>query len=175
MSGFDLAFGFTVAAEGGYVNNPADHGGPTDHGITQNTYDAYREARGEGPRPIQDISDAEVRDCYLMHYWRPPQCDIMSPALGVCVFDWAVNHGVTGAIRTLQVACGITGDGVFGPHTRAAVLSLDHDDLWRGFNGLRRAWYQKDASDNPTQSEFLNGWLQRVDRLDAYCETLEKP
>lgn len=173
MSAFDRAFDFTLAREGGYVNNKADHGGPTNHGITQATYDAYRAARGLDARDVHVITDGEVQDCYRRNYWLPAHCDIMSSALGTCMFDWAVNHGVEGATRTLQRACGITDDGVFGQHTRSAVLSLDHDDLWRQFNTLRREWYREDVVRDPSQAQFLEGWLYRVDRLDAFCETLE--
>lgn len=171
MSAFDLAFSFTLAIEGGYV---VDDGGPTNHGITQTTYDRYRDACDLPHQPVSLITDAEVSDCYRRFYWIPSHGDTMSPALGVCMFDWAVNHGVDGAIRTLQEACGITADGVYGPHTARAVLSLDNGDLWRELNSLRRAWYRQEAVDEPDHEQYLRGWLYRVDRLDAYCETLEK-
>lgn len=175
MSAFDAALNFTLAREGGYVNNPADHGGATNHGITQCTYDEWRGAHGLLPQDVRLITDAEVRGIYFEQYWSAAHCQPMSPPLAAAHFDWAVNHGVAGATRTLQEACGITADGVYGPHTAAAVSALDHDDLWREYNRLRRAWYRADVDSNPTQQQFLAGWLYRVDRLDAYCETLEQP
>jgi lysozyme family protein len=166
----DTALAFTLHEEGGYVDNPNDHGGATNHGITQHTYDTYRLNRRLPAASVRDIQDQEVRDIYESMYWVPAHCSMMSLALGECHFDWAVNHGVHGALKTLQEVLGIEADGVWGPNTEAALLAQDHDDLWRPYNQLRREWYQADAEHDPSQAEFLTGWLHRVDRLDAYCE-----
>ncbi|MGA9855748.1 MAG: glycosyl hydrolase 108 family protein [Gammaproteobacteria bacterium] len=169
---FPQALYFTLVAEGGYSNQNNDHGGATNCGITQPTYDKYRAGLGQELQPVSEISSSEVMDCYQRLYWTPARCDIMSTALGVCMFDWAVNHGVDGATKTLQEALGVEADGVFGPSTRAALAAQDHDELWREFNSRRREWYQADAAHDPSQQGFEKGWLQRVDRLDAYVETL---
>ena len=39
LTPLQTALQFTLREEAGYVNNPRDHGGPTNHGITQTTYD----------------------------------------------------------------------------------------------------------------------------------------
>ncbi len=33
--------------EGGYVNHPKDPGGPTNKGVTQRVYEAYRKGKGK--------------------------------------------------------------------------------------------------------------------------------
>ena len=43
---FDSALPFILHWEGGFVNDPADHGGRTMKGITQRVYTAYRAQRG---------------------------------------------------------------------------------------------------------------------------------
>jgi len=166
------ALTFTLKLEGGYVNNPADHGGPTDHGITQATYDKWHAGQDLPPKDIRDITDSEVQAIYAEMYWLPAHCDDMSLALAICMFDWAVNHGPEGAMRTLQQALMIPDDGIYGAKTRAALASLGGDDLWREFNKCRRDVYVAIVNRDPTQQQFLKGWLGRVDRLDAYIETL---
>lgn len=93
---FDQALAFTLREEGGYVANPLDHGGATCRGITQRTYDTYRQRKQLAPNPVAEIQGPEVRDIYRTLYWEPARCDELPAALGVCHFDWAVNHGVAG-------------------------------------------------------------------------------
>lgn len=166
------ALQFTLVAEGGYSNQPNDHGGVTNHGITQATYDRYRALIHQPAQDVALITDAEVKDCYFKLYWLPAHCNEMGTQLGVCVFDWAVNHGPTGATQTLQQTLGLDDDGIYGPQTRHAVAVADQDDLWPAFNKERRQWYIDDVQANPSQRKFLTGWLNRVDRLDAYVGAL---
>ncbi|HEX2668187.1 MAG TPA: glycosyl hydrolase 108 family protein [Gammaproteobacteria bacterium] len=170
---FTQALMFTLNEEGGYVNNPHDVGGATNHGITQATYDEWRQAQDKPCRSVELVEPPEVQSLYGMMYWMPGQCEGMSPALGVCHFDWCVNHGVTGAIKTLQQGLGVAADGELGPKTRAALASCDQARLPHVYNGLRRAWYRNRVKMRPDQAVFLKGWLARVDRLDRYMEGLE--
>jgi hypothetical protein len=48
--------------EGGDVNHPADPGGPTNQGVTQRVYDAYRKGRGLPVRSVKHIAAEEVHD-----------------------------------------------------------------------------------------------------------------
>ena len=169
---YPQALQFTLVAEGGYSNQPNDHGGVTDHGITQATYDTYRALVHQSQQDVALITDPEVRDCYFKLFWLPAHCNEMSTQLGVCMFDWAVNHGPPGAIRTLQETLGLDDDGIYGPETRRTVACADQYDLWEALNKERRQWYLDDASAHPSQRAFLTGWLNRVDRLNAYVETL---
>ena len=167
------ALQFTLEEEGGYADNPADHGGATNHGVTQATYDAWRDSHKQPRQSVQSISDAEVQSLYALMYWTPGHCDDLSRALSVCHFDWCVNHGVKGAMVTLQQALKVNADGIFGPGTTAAVAAQDKGLFWQSYNTLRRNWYQVWVNAHPDQSRFLKGWLGRVDRLDAFVEGLK--
>lgn len=168
----DLALKFTLQEEGGYVNNPHDSGGATNHGITQATYDSYRDSMKLPRQSVSLITDAEVRTIYDEMYWQPAKCPQLHSPLDVCHFDWTVNHGVPGAIKTLQAALGVEADGVWGPQSASALAISDPVETVQVYNQLRRAWYRNRVEQKPDQAVFLKGWLARVDRLDAYCETL---
>lgn len=169
---FEQALAFTLKEEGGFVDNPADPGGATCRGVTQLTYNAYRSSRGEPYLAVAQISDAETQDIYRTRYWEPGHCADLSPKLGICHFDWSVNHGLTGALLTLQQAAGVKADGKFGAETLAAV-QRGGDGLYKNYDDLRRAWYLARVKARPDQRVFLKGWLGRVDRLDAYVEQLQ--
>lgn len=168
--------GRNLGEEGGFVDNPHDHGGRTNRGITQASYDRFRIQLGLQPADVKDVPEAMVTQFYQA-LWVSAHCDDMSLGLAVSHFDWTVNHGlgryhVAGSLETLQETLQIQVDGVYGPATRAALLAQDHDDLWREYNKLRHDWYVARVQSHPDQAEFLKDWLGRVDRLDAYVETL---
>ena len=149
---FQQALAFTLREEGGYVDKPLDHGGATCRGVTQHTYDIYRQGKALPAVSVAQIQDQEVQDIYREMYWGPARCDALPIALGVCHFDWAANHGVTGAEVTLKQS------------------GLDP----QRYNALRREWYRARVEAHPDQGAFLKGWLGRVDRLDAYVEELNR-
>lgn len=169
---FTQALAFTLREEGGYVDDPADHGGATNRGVTQKTYDDYRRSRGLALRSVRGMDALETAAIYQHLFWEPAHCAELETHLAICHFDWAVNHGVTGAIRTLQSALGISADGIFGPGTRGAAESADADKALSQYLALRRAWYLERVKAEPDQARFLAGWLGRVDRLQAYLGTL---
>lgn len=166
------ALAFTLKEEGGYVDDPDDHGGATNHGVTQGVYDSYRRGLGVAPGDIREMSAQETADIYRTVYWAPAHCEELEPRLGVCHFDWAVNHGVTGALQTLQLALALPADGVFGPATRAAVDFANAEAAIARYLAARRTWYLDRVKDEADQARFLDGWLGRVGRLQAYLETL---
>ncbi len=172
MTAFDLALKFTLPQEGGFGDNPNDAGGATNHGITQATDDRYRNSRGELNQSVELLTSVEEADIYSQMYWMPAHCSELPTKLAICHFDWAVNHGVHGAICTLQEAVDVPTDGVFGPITRTAVGALTQDVILTSYLALRRNWYKQYASAHSTQREFLEGWLSRVKSLQQYLEAI---
>lgn len=166
------ALSFTLHWEGGFVDNVNDHGGATNEGITQSTYDSYRKSLSLPPKDVEQITDYEVSDIYNEMYWKPAHCDDLPLKLSVVHFDWCVNHGVNGAIKTLQAAAGVAADGVYGPLTAAACTQGDEDSIISAYNTLRRVRYHSIAEADPSQMQFLKGWLHRVDDLETYIATL---
>ena len=164
---FEEALAFTLGEEGGFVDDPRDRGGATNRGITQATYDAWRKAQGLVPRGVKLLGDDEARRIYQERYWDAGQCDELPVALGIIHFDWCVNHGIRGAIATLQEAVGVAADGEWGPGTATAVAGADGGADGR-YEELRRQWYRRRVVEKPDQAAFLQGWLGRVDRLDRY-------
>lgn len=172
MSSLPDALAFTLHWEAGYVDNPDDSGGATNKGITQATYDRYRLSLGEITQSVGLITDDEVQAIYTEMYWNPAHCSLLSNRLACCHFDWSVNHGVNGAMHTLQQALGVPADGVWGPQTQNAANITAEDETIDAYLTLRRTRYQQIAEADGTQMQFLKGWLSRVDDLESYIQTL---
>lgn len=166
---FDKALTFVLKEENGYAHYPQDSDGPTNHGITKANYDDYRKTKGLPNQDVQLLTDAETREIYENNYWEPSRAQIMRDPLDICHFDWSVNRGITGAIRTLQQAMGIEATGDWGPKTSMALAIIEPAELAIEYNQIRRQWYRNRVISKPDQEIFLKGWLARCDRLDAYC------
>ena len=87
--------------EGGYVNHPADKGGPTNYGITQDTLTNYlgRKATIDDVKNLQKSTAAEI---YENNYFIKTGIQLLPEPIIPLMFDMAVNHGGHGAIKMLQ-------------------------------------------------------------------------
>lgn len=149
MSAFDDAFERTLGHEGGYVNNPSDPGGETKYGISKRAY------------PAEDIAGLTIeraKAIYLRDYWGPAGCDAVPPSIKADLFDMAVNAGVRQAVKALQLAAGVTQDGIIGPQTLQALGQFPGGVLVARFNGARLAH----LASLPTWPAFGRGWAHRI-------------
>ena len=69
MSDFERALEFTLRWEGGKVDDPHDHGGRTNRGITQRTYDGWRSDHDLPARDVYLLEEDELQDIYRTLYW----------------------------------------------------------------------------------------------------------
>lgn len=187
MADFNTAFKATDNIEGEYANNPADRGGETYKGIARKKHHEW-----VGWRLIDSIKarmvkqpaygtseyrswvkhlnsllrdsvsvQAKVKEFYLTLFWRNLG-KLENQELANWVYDKDVNTGSRGS-RWLQQALGVKVDGVVGPQTIAAANSVsDPDDLLDHMKALARQYYTQVAENDPTQQQFLKGWLARV-------------
>jgi lysozyme family protein len=162
--------------EGGYVNHPADRGGPTRFGITEAVARAhgYAGAMAELPRE-------EAMAIYRRLYWLRPKFDDVaerSPRVAAELFDTGVNMGPAVAATFLQRAltalnrngrdfADLVPDGRVGPRTLAALDGyLDvrgkaggETVLLRALEALQGERYLRLAERRPANEAFLYGWL----------------
>jgi lysozyme family protein len=91
-----------IEREGGYVNHPADKGGPTCFGITEAV------ARAHGYRgPMRQLPRPEAEAMYKRLYWLRPRFDAVggrSATVAAELFDTGVNMGPAVAATFLQRA-----------------------------------------------------------------------
>lgn len=163
MSGFLQALPHLLEFEGGFSDHPSDRGGATNKGVTQGTYDAWRDRWDMPRRSVREITDIEAQNIYHVEYWTAGKCDAFRWPLSLVHFDTCVHSGTVTAAKVLQRALGVADDGVIGPVTMSAsenALSvrdqvmaqcLERLDFLRGI-----------ANRDATQRVFVRGWLNRV-------------
>ena len=115
--------------EGGYVNDPDDPGGPTNHGVSLATLRRLkRDIDGDGrvdARDVKALGRDGAKAIFLSEYYRRPGLDLLPEPLRPQLFDMYVNSG-DAAVKILQRLLNDMGqklavDGVIGPRTQAAA------------------------------------------------------
>ena len=164
-----------IGREGGYSNHPADRGGPTKWGVTQQT------ARAHGyVGDMRDYPRELAVGVYLETYWRLPRFDQVAkryPTVAAELFDTGVNMGSATAAKFLQRALNalnrgatdypdILADGLLG---KGSLAALDGYVAKRGGAGelvllraieiLQGARYFSIVEGAASQETFLYGWL----------------
>lgn len=163
---FPQALKQVLKYEGGKVDDPRDPGGRTAYGVTQDTYDAWREKQGLPDADVFSISQADVAAIYRQEYWDRIRGDDLPDGVDFAVFDFAVNSGVTRAARTLQGVVGVTQDGLIGPATIQATRAY----VALAVTNKRLAFMQSLAI-WPT---FGKGWSARIADVKAQVLALVK-
>ncbi len=156
MADFNQAVQKTLTHEGGYVNNPHDHGGATKYGITQADMPGVN---------IADITIADAAAYYKEHYWKALYAQITNQLLAEKLFDMGVLFGVGTAVKMLQISMtheiGLVSDGQFGPNTLAAV-NQSTIDLLPGYKTTLIQHVINIVNVKPDQGVFINGWVARI-------------
>ena len=164
-----------IAREGGFVDHPADKGGPTCWGITQAV------ARRHGYMgQMENLPRSVAALIYKQQYWRAPAFDQVAqtaPILAAELFDTGVNMGVSTAIGFLQRALNafnrngadypdIAVDRIIGPDTLGALEAFltkrgqpAEGVLAKAIDALQGAHYVRLAEARPPQEAFLYGWI----------------
>ncbi len=152
-----------IRIEGGYVDHPADRGGPTKFGITRKTLAAWRK-RAVTTAEMRALTEAEAREIYRGAYLTGPGFDRIEDArLRAQVVDAAVLHGPGWAARRLQEVAGVPADGVIGPVTiRAVNCAAKMEALANRFAARRIRKLARIVARDPTQLPFLVGWIGRA-------------
>ena len=163
--GFKEVVEKVIQLEGGFVEHPADSGGPTKYGITE------RVARKYGYQSdMRDLSIFEAKEIYRMAFWEKYDLNkIEDNQLAGRVFSFGINAGMSTAIRKLQEGCNLlTGDdiaedGLIGAETLQAVNSFGRPErILNTLKALQAEYYLDIVRNNQTQHIFLAGWLNRI-------------
>ncbi|MFP4518253.1 MAG: glycoside hydrolase family 108 protein, partial [Oceanicaulis sp.] len=163
MAQFERALEVVLKWEGGFSNNPADPGGATNLGITQETLRLWRGAP-VGVEDVRNLTLEEAREIYRTLYWDVCRCAEMEWAAALMVFDAAVNHGPRQAALFLQRVVDVEADGTIGPLTLAAT-NANPETVAEEVGARRMAFYGELAN----FGIFGFGWSRRLMNILRVC------
>lgn len=172
---FLSAWAKTGRDEGGYVNDPRDSGGKTNHGITRAV------ARAHGYLgDMRDLPKVRAREIAKVQYWDILRLDDVAPlsaAIAADMFDTGFNAGQATVVRFLQRTLNaanrlqadyadILADGLMGFMTIAALRAFlqkrgrdGETVMLRALNSLQGAYYIDLAERREKDEAFVFGWL----------------
>lgn len=172
-----------VAREGGFVNDPADPGGATNHGVTLATLRRLGiDLDGDGAVGLADIralSAGEAARIFVEQYFRRPGLGHLPVCLQASVFDMYVNAGAN-AVKILQrlladLGHDVAADGILGPRTIVAAEDAARPDpalLADAYGIARRNYYYALADARPQSRRFARrrdggkgGWILRAEEF----------
>ncbi|HEY4940779.1 MAG TPA: glycosyl hydrolase 108 family protein [Rhizomicrobium sp.] len=151
--------------EGGYVNDPADHGGATNFGITAAEWGRTQNlGRAATPAEMQALTRDQAIAVYKADYIAKPGFDAIPDLnLRMIVVDSGVLHGVGRAAQWLQTALGVAADGAIGNVTKTAMANANACvQARKGVVKLRIQSYGTILNNDHTQVRFAAGWLNRA-------------
>lgn len=181
MAELSIAESKTLKWEGGYCNVAGDRGGETIFGIARNmhpklslwgimdthkrNYESFRKAHYKELEKLC-LGNAEFKkemhNFYRKEFWDKIKGDLIeSQEVANALYDFAVNSGVSKAVKSIQEILGIAVDGNLGAKTIAAINSKDGKELCNKLCDKRAAFFEAIAKKGEN-AKFLKGWLNRV-------------
>ena len=162
----DPIIAFILLQEGGF--NPND---PSYEGVYQPTYDWFLEVKqiADAPRYVRDLQDRIdiVHRFYEWYLYDLNSGVSVSPDwFQLMLSDFWVTS-MSAALRPLQRWAGVEVDGVWGPHTEAAVMLMfdtleDKPKFARWYTDQRKAFYRSHGYGES------HGLIARADIVEAH-------
>ncbi len=162
---YDACLARLLAHEGGYTNDAADPGGPTNFGITIYDYRKYVKPDATAA-DVRAMKVEEAKSIYRSKYWAAQRCDELPAGVDYAVFDYGVNSGIGRSGKVLRRCLKLPDDssvvndaGVAAARTadaKALIVAIC-DERLRFLQSLR------------TWDVFGKGWGARVAEVKAYA------
>lgn len=183
MSSFDEAFKEVISgkAEGGFNDDPVDHGGATKYGISARFLKSLPEDKlkeygikytdDESLRQIIfDMDIATANKIYKGEFWNGFLFEKLTYQIVTNYYFYiAINFGMAQATKLIQRALWafygnmqqVVDDGVFGEKTLSALNNAGSAILAPLRSEVAHC-YRAIVDRNPSQEKFLKGWLRRA-------------
>ncbi|MEL6678110.1 MAG: holin-associated N-acetylmuramidase [Pseudomonadota bacterium] len=170
--------------EGGFVDDPDDPGGATNHGVTIHTMRRLGlDLDGDGDvdrEDVRQLTQTQAAEILERHYFHKPRIGLLPEALHASVYDMYVNAGGA-AVRVLQRLLQQFGqdvgvDGAIGPQTAAAARrvadTIGAASLADAYGIERRSYYYRIGDRRAASRKYAKrrdggkgGWILRAEEF----------
>jgi lysozyme family protein len=160
---YDEALRRLLISEGGYSNHPADPGGPTNFGITQRDYAAFK-GRAVTAADVRAMTVDEAKEIYRTRYAAPVHFDDLPAGVDYAVFDYGVNSGIDRVGKVLRRVLGLPGNAsAITSDVLAVIARRDAKEIIVAVSDERLRFLQS----LKTWPVFGTGWGRRVADVKA--------
>ena len=170
------ALNYIFASEGGMTIAAAEPGGASNLGISMVTYGDWRKAHKQAAPTITDLQNLTVEEAtqiYTANFAAPIRFNDLPSGVDYRLLDIAVNLGVTGGIKCLQIALQTIAknnpvDGKFTDELLALVKLQNPLTL---IEDLSVVWIADKAA-SPHWNLYQDGWTIRSQRVTAQANQM---
>lgn len=158
---FTECFQHVLGHEGGFQSDPRDKGNWTGGkvGAGENKGTKWGVSAAAYPNlDIRGLTKAQAQSIYARDYWGPIEGDLLPMGVDLCVFDAAINSGVSRAAEWLQEVIGAPVDGDIGNETVTYLLSKNPRQVINDYCDRRLEFLRG----LPTWETYGKGWGNRV-------------
>ena len=155
---YDQIITLILKSEGGYTNDAADPGGPTNWGITIADARMYwKKTATAADVKAMPLSVAKI--IYKAHYWDSQACNELPAGIDYAIMDYGVNSGIGRSGKVLRRALGLPDNT--STVTADVITACNKADPKKIINYIctERLAFLKSLSTWPT---FGRGWGTRV-------------
>ena len=155
--------------EGGFVNDPKDHGGATNMGVTLATWrQVGYDKDGDGDIDADEIKLLSANDAISvlkLNYWNRWKADqINNQSIAEILVDWVWGSGKWGIVIPQRILK-VPDDGIVGNATLFAVNSDNQRGLHEAIFQARGRFILDLVKIHPEQKKFLDGWMNRLNQF----------
>ena len=153
-------------SEGLFVNDPVDHGGPTNRGVTLSTWQKVGyDKDGDSDIDVDDIRLLTPDDALTVLktcYWDRWHADeINNQKVANILVDWLWCSGKWGILIPQRIL-GVPVDGIVGPFTIQAVNRANPYRFLIQIYNTRVTFIFDIINKDPSQKRFEKGWFNRL-------------
>lgn len=166
MADFSKAIDPLLRNEGGLVNNLSDAGGVTNYGISQRALARFQSQGKYLGWDIRLLTRDQAIQIYREQYWEFDR--LIDQPVATKLMDMKVNMGPEWAFMLLQRGLisrwkyKLPASGKLDDATVAAANAVHEDDLLNELRAQSVLHYGGIANSNPSQKQFLLGWIRRA-------------
>jgi hypothetical protein len=162
---FDSAINKMLNLEGGKTYEKADRGGKTNYGITQRTYNSWKDSLKQPRKDVFTITVEEAKQIYKKNYWDLIKGSQLPHDVAQAILSMALTDGPQDSIKYTQKMLGIPPTGVMGPITVKAIWSAAKQKGSKKLtNYIVDKQIQRYQSDEQAET-YGRGWTNRAESL----------
>jgi lysozyme family protein len=151
--------------EGGKTYEKSDKGGKTNFGITQRTFNTWRDSINKPRTDVFKISQEEAKEIYKKNYWNLIKGSQLPHDIAQAIMSMALTDGPQDAIRHTQKILGIPPTGTMGPITMKSIWSAAKQKGTKKLtNYIVDKQIQRYQADEQAKT-YGRGWTNRAESL----------